>query len=65
MNDEDFVSVKVGDVNGNAVTSSLVNADDRTAGTLLFDVEERAVKAGEVFTVNFRASEKYRATSSR
>ncbi|MBK6931819.1 MAG: T9SS type A sorting domain-containing protein [Saprospirales bacterium] len=58
MNDEDFVSVKVGDVNGNAVTSSLVNADDRTAGTLLFDVEERAVKAGEVFTVNFRASEK-------
>jgi hypothetical protein len=42
------------------VTSSLVNADDRTAGTLLFDVEDRAVKAGETFTVNFRAAEKVR-----
>ena len=56
--DEHFVSVKVGDVNGNAVTSSLMSTDDRTAGTLLFDVEDRAVKAGETFTVTFKASEK-------
>ncbi len=55
---EDFVSVKVGDVNGNAVTNSLVNVDDRTAGTLLFDVEDRMVNAGETFTVNFKADEK-------
>ncbi|TNE56828.1 MAG: HYR domain-containing protein, partial [Bacteroidetes bacterium] len=58
MNDENFVSVKVGDVNGNAVTSSLMNLEDRTAGTLLFDVNERTVKAGETVTVNFRAAEK-------
>ncbi|MBK6929473.1 MAG: HYR domain-containing protein [Saprospirales bacterium] len=54
---QDFVSVKVGDVNLNAVTSSLVNADDRTSGELLFDAQDRAVKAGETFTVNFRAAE--------
>jgi hypothetical protein len=55
---EDFWSVKVGDVNGNAVTSSLVSTDDRTAGTLLFDVQDRTVKAGETFTVAFKAVEK-------
>jgi hypothetical protein len=55
---EHFTSVKVGDVNGNAVTSTLTSTEDRTAGTLLFDVEERSVKAGETFTVNFKAAEK-------
>jgi hypothetical protein len=35
---EDFVSVKVGDVNGTAIANSLMSADDRAAGTLLFDV---------------------------
>ncbi|MBK8965936.1 MAG: hypothetical protein IPM36_04520 [Lewinellaceae bacterium] len=60
MDDEDFVSVKTGDVNGNAVTSSLMSTEDRTAGTLLFDVEDRAVKAGEEFTVTFKAAEKVR-----
>ncbi|MBK9335072.1 MAG: HYR domain-containing protein [Lewinellaceae bacterium] len=36
--DQDFVAVKVGDVNGNAVTSSLLSTDDRTSATMLFDV---------------------------
>jgi hypothetical protein len=56
--DDDFVAVKVGDVNMNAVTSSLTQVDDRTIGTLFFDAEDRQVKAGEVFTVDFRAAEK-------
>ena len=56
--DEDFTAVKVGDVNGNAVTSSLVSTNDRSEGTLLFDVQDRTVKAGETFTVNFRAAER-------
>jgi len=55
---EDFFAMKVGDVNGNAVTSSLVSSEDRTAGTLLFDVQDRTVKAGETFTVTFKAAEK-------
>ncbi|MEQ1744256.1 MAG: hypothetical protein ABMA02_02440 [Saprospiraceae bacterium] len=56
--DADFFAVKVGDVNGNAVTSTLMSTEDRTAGTLLFDVQDRTVKAGETFTVNFKAAEK-------
>jgi len=56
--DDDFVAVKVGDVNMNAVTSSLTQVDDRTTGELLFDTDDRQVKSGEVFTVNFRAAEK-------
>ncbi|MFN0013893.1 MAG: HYR domain-containing protein [Saprospiraceae bacterium] len=55
---EDFVAMKVGDVNGNAVTSSLFTTNDRSEGTLLFDVQDRKVKAGEVFTVNFRAADR-------
>ena len=54
---DDFVAVKVGDVNGTAIANSLLTTDDRTAGTLLFDVQDRQVKAGETFTVNFKSAE--------
>ncbi len=53
-----FEGVKIGDVNGSAIANSLQSVDDRTAATMLFDVEDRAVKAGEVFTVNFKGAEK-------
>jgi len=56
--DLDFVAMKIGDVNGSAVANSLTNTEDRTAGTLLFDVQDRTVKAGEVFEVTFRAADK-------
>jgi hypothetical protein len=52
---QDFVAVKVGDVNGTAITSSLMSVNDRTSGALVFDVDDRRVKSGEVFTVRFRA----------
>ncbi len=52
----DFVAVKVGDVNGNAV-ANLTSSNDRTSGTAYFDVAERSVKAGEEFVVHFRAAE--------
>jgi hypothetical protein len=48
----------VGDVNGTAVANSAMQADDRTTGTLLFDVQDRDVVAGEVFDVTFKASDK-------
>jgi len=54
---EDFVGVKIGDVNGTAVANSAMQVDDRTNGTLLFDVDNRVVKAGETFDVTFKASE--------
>jgi len=56
--EDNFVSMKVGDVNGSAIANSFMSTDDRTAGTLLFDVEDRQVKAGEEVVVNFKASEK-------
>jgi len=54
---EDFIGVKIGDVNGSAVANSAMQTDDRTDGTLLFDVDDRFVKAGESFDVTFTASE--------
>jgi hypothetical protein len=55
---QDFVSVKVGDVNGNAIANSAMSSDDRSSGTLLFDVDNKSVTAGETFTVSFNAAEK-------
>jgi hypothetical protein len=56
--DDNFVGVKVGDVNESATPNQLAASDDRTVGTLLFDVQDRDVKAGEVFDVTFKAAEK-------
>ncbi|MEQ1746728.1 MAG: HYR domain-containing protein [Saprospiraceae bacterium] len=62
-NDLEFVAIKVGDVNGNAVTSTLLETEDRAAaGTLHFDVTTDLstgflVKTGDVFTVRINASE--------
>jgi hypothetical protein len=53
---ENFVAMKIGDVNGNATANSLMASDDRTAGTLMFDVDDRKVNAGEEFEVSFKAA---------
>jgi len=47
----------VGDVNGNAIANSAMASDDRSSGTLLFDVDDKSVTAGETFTVDFKAAE--------
>ncbi len=60
MLDEDFVAIKVGDVNGNVVTNSLQDASDRSAGTALFDVHSSVgdqLRAGEQFLVTISAAE--------
>jgi hypothetical protein len=55
--EDDFVAIKIGDVNGSAIASALMASGDRTeGGTLLFDLEDRKVKAGDVFEVNFKAA---------
>jgi len=54
----DFVSIKTGDVNNTVIANSLMATDDRTASTLYFDVQERAVNAGDVFVVDFKAADK-------
>jgi len=55
---EDFVGVKIGDVNNSVVPNSLVGADDRSLGTIYFDADDRNVKAGEIVEVKMTASEK-------
>ncbi len=63
---EDFIGIKVGDVNGTALGDSLISTDDRTdlspfgggrGRILFFDVKNRDVAAGEEFTVQFTAAE--------
>ncbi len=51
---EDFIAVKIGDVNGSAVTNSWTHAEYRTAGTLFLEVEDRPLRRGETFTVHLR-----------
>ncbi|MBK8192331.1 MAG: hypothetical protein IPK76_03750 [Lewinellaceae bacterium] len=59
--EDDFVAEKVGDVNNNSVPNNAMFSDDRSAGTLLFDLEDRFVKPGEYFTATFTAAEQVAA----
>jgi hypothetical protein len=54
---QDFVGVKVGDVNGTAVANATMTAEDRTVGTAMFDIQDRTVVAGEEFDVTFQSAE--------
>jgi hypothetical protein len=54
---EDFVGVKIGDVNGSAKANTFMSIPDRNTGTLLFDLEERSVQAGEIFDVTFKSDQ--------
>ncbi|TNE58205.1 MAG: hypothetical protein EP344_10320 [Bacteroidetes bacterium] len=60
MYQEDFVAVKVGDVNGNAVTNSVQVQTDRSAGTMLFDVScnggTSMIEAGKEASVTLTAA---------
>ena len=57
INDADFVAVKIGDVNSSAATS-FANLEQRTIGGLFaFEVEDQQLKAGNAYTVTFKAAE--------
>ncbi len=56
--DHDFEGVKIGDVNNTTLGDNLFSSDDRSRGVLFFDVKNRDVRAGETFTVDFKAAEK-------
>ncbi|MFN0035002.1 MAG: T9SS type A sorting domain-containing protein [Saprospiraceae bacterium] len=55
---EDFVAIKIGDVNNTVVPNAQAGADDRSTGTLYFDVDDRDVKVGDMVEVKMAASEK-------
>jgi hypothetical protein len=54
---EDFMGVKIGDLNRSALANATMQAEERTAGTAIFDIADRDVKAGEVFEVSFTAAQ--------
>lgn len=54
---DDFIAVKIGDLNNSALPNSLMSVQERSQGMLLFDVDDRMVQAGETFTVSFATAE--------
>jgi hypothetical protein len=53
-----FVAVKIGDVNGSAATNLLGSTEDRTmVGDLVFNTEDVNLEAGQVYTVDFKATD--------
>lgn len=55
--DIDFVAVKIGDVNGSAVTNFANAGDDRNANeSLTFLVDDQALETDETYRVAFKAS---------
>jgi hypothetical protein len=54
----DFVGIKIGDVNGSAAPNNLLGTDSRNVeGTLVFNLENKKVKAGEIFSLDFKAKD--------
>ncbi|MEO6039767.1 MAG: T9SS type A sorting domain-containing protein, partial [Saprospiraceae bacterium] len=54
---DNFVGIKVGDVNCSAYPSLQAATEDRSLDTLWFDLPDRLVQRGEIFDLPFRASE--------
>ncbi len=58
MMDTDFIGVKIGDVNGNAVPNQLLGTEDRNrANDLLFAVNDQTLTAGQQYTIDFTAKD--------
>lgn len=54
---EDFMGLKVGDVNDSCIPNLNTSSEERSSGTTLFDIQDQDLKAGEVFDVTFKANE--------
>ena len=58
MENINFIAIKVGDANGNAIANNLMEADDRnTEDELTFVVDDRAFAAGEQVRIDFTAQD--------
>jgi hypothetical protein len=53
----DFVAIKMGDVNGNASASGAVASEIRGAKDMILSTEEQQLKAGQSYTVVFKAKD--------
>ena len=53
-----FTAVKIGDVNNSAQANALMEIEDRNSGDVFaFDVKDEALKVGNQYTVDFKASD--------
>jgi hypothetical protein len=61
MPNNNFIGVKIGDVNQDVNVTALaggLNSDDRDFnGSLVFNIDDKTMKAGEIYTVDFKASD--------
>ncbi len=55
---DDFVGIKIGDLNGSVIANANSVVEDRSAGNLLFDTDDRDVRAGETFEVRLETADK-------
>jgi hypothetical protein len=55
--EKDFVGIKIGDLNASVVANATMQAEERTNGTAIFDLEDRTLKAGEEFEVTFKSAQ--------
>ncbi len=54
----DFVAIKIGDLNGSAVTSSFISGEDRnTVGDLTFELEDQQLVEGQQYEIPFHSSD--------
>lgn len=53
----DFIGLKIGDVDLSAIPNNLITTEERTNGIVLYDIEDRYVHAGETVNVKLSASE--------
>lgn len=54
---QNFVAIKIGDVNLSAVTNALTGAEDRNGATAFFEAQNRVVREEDVFTLDIRPPE--------
>jgi hypothetical protein len=53
-----FVAVKIGDLNGSVVPSSIISGEDRnTVGDLTFELEDQRLEEGKQYEIAFRSSD--------
>jgi hypothetical protein len=55
--EEDFIAVKIGDIDLNAQPNALLSEPRTVNGLFLLDVQDEELKAGNTYTVHFRADQ--------
>ncbi|HAD11028.1 MAG TPA: hypothetical protein DCF33_01185 [Saprospirales bacterium] len=57
MMNEDFMGVKVGDVNNSAIPNLAAQSEERNQGVVVFDLDNKTVIAGQTFEVSFQSAQ--------